>query len=299
MRVGVIDVGSYSCRLVVADVNKDKLNIVYEEGNITALGSGINSSGVISQERMEETIKVMRAYAEKARTVGASSVRVIGTEALRKARNANDFVQRVKAETNMELEIVSPEKEGRYAFFAVAYSLKPSGRFCIIDQGGGSTEFVCGTDFNIERLNSLPFGIVNLTEGFIHHDPPTLYELESLKDFLDEQISKVVSPCEHLLGLGGTITTLAALQYNVYPYKSEKVHGKTLTIDQVEYWLETLISMKEEKRISIFPHIETKRAKVIIPGIVIFYRSMVIFKKREITVSDWGLKEGVLVEYTM
>ncbi len=299
MMVGIIDVGSYSCRLVVADVNKDRLNIVYEEGNITALGSGVNSFGTISQEKMEETIRVIKAYAEKAKVMGVSSIRAIGTEALRRARNAKDFARRVKEETSIELEIVSPEEEGRYAFLAVAYSLKPRGKFCIIDQGGGSTEFVCGIGFNIERLNSLPFGIVNLTESFVHHDPPTLQELESLKNFLDEKISKVVSPCEHIVGLGGTITTLAALQYNVYPYKSEEVHGKTLTIDQVSYWLETLSSMKEEKRVRTFPHIEAKRSKVIIPGIVIFYRSMVLFDKREIIVSDWGLKEGVLVEYTV
>lgn len=196
----------------------------------------------------------------------------------------------------IELKVIAPEEEGRYAFLSVAYSLRPNGRFCIIDQGGGSTEFVCGRGFQVESLRSLPFGIVNLTEEFIHSDPPKLYELESLKNFLDEQIKEVVEPCDQLIGLGGTITTIAAIEYGIYPYKGEEVHGKELSIDKIMFWIETLSSMKEKDRIANFPHIEPKRAKVIIPGLLIFYRSMLLFGKDKIKVSDWGLKEGLLVE---
>ena len=148
----------------------------------------------------------------------------------------------------------------------------------------------------MESLRSLPFGIVNLTEEFIHSDPPKLYELESLKNFLDEQIKEVVEPCDQLIGLGGTITTIAAIEYGIYPYKGEEVHGKELSIDKIMFWIETLSSMKEKDRIANFPHIEPKRAKVIIPGLLIFYRSMLLFGKDKIKVSDWGLKEGLLVE---
>jgi len=295
MRIGVIDVGSYSCRLSVAEVGEN-IEYLYQEGNITALGKGVSSSGLIDPERMEETIRVIEKYVKKAKELGVDKIVAVGTEALRKAKNSQEFIKRVKERTGIEVRIISPEEEGRYSFLAVAYSLKPEGRFCIIDQGGGSTEYVFGKGLEPDKIVSLPFGIVNLTEEFLHNDPPLNYELESLKNFLDEEISKVVEECNVLVGLGGTITTLVAIEYGIFPYNPREVHGKSLSIDKVMFWLDTLSGMKEEERIKTFPHIEPKRAKVIIPGILIFYRSMILFGKKEILVSDWGLREGIIVE---
>ncbi|MDW8294454.1 MAG: Ppx/GppA phosphatase family protein [Aquificaceae bacterium] len=295
MKVASIDVGSYSIRLSVANINRG-LEIVHEEGKITALATALRERGQLQEDRMEETLSTVREFLQKARSMGAVRIKMVGTEALRRASNAWDFIQKLKEVTGLELKVITPEEEGRYAFLSVAYSLKPEGKFCLIDQGGGSTEFVWGRGYEIEGLKSFPFGIVNLTEEFIHSDPPKSYELESLKNFLDEHIRSVVQPCEELIGLGGTITTVTALEYHIYPYRGEEVHGKVLPLDRLMFWLETLSSMRESERVSNFPHIEPKRARVIIPGLLIFYRAMMLFGKDCIRVSDWGLKEGVLVE---
>jgi exopolyphosphatase/guanosine-5'-triphosphate,3'-diphosphate pyrophosphatase len=295
LRVAVVDIGSYSCRLSIGNI-QDELELVYEEGNITALGEGVKSSGLLQKDKMEYTLGVLKDYMNKAKEFKADSIVVVGTQALRTAKNTKDFLGMVKERLGLEVKVISPEEEGRYAFLAVAYSLRPKGKFCIIDQGGGSTEYVCGQNLVPNKVVSLPFGIVNLTEEFIKHDPPLNYELESLKNFLDEQIKEVKEDCQTLVGLGGTITTIAAIEYGIFPYKGHMVHGKRISIDSVMFWLETLSTMKEEQRVKSFPQIEPKRAKVIIPGIVIFYRSMVLFGKREILVSDWGLKEGVIVD---
>lgn len=295
MKLASIDVGSYSIRLSVADLDGG-LRLIHEEGVITALATDLKESGLLREDRMEESLQVIKSFVEKAKSLGVERIKIVGTEALRRAKNSSEFIKRLKELTGIELKVIAPEEEGRYAFLSVAYSLRPKGRFCIIDQGGGSTEFVCGRDLQVESLRSLPFGIVNLTEEFIHSDPPKLYELESLKNFLDEQIKEVVEPCDQLIGLGGTITTIAAIEYGIYPYKGEEVHGKELSIDKIMFWIETLSSMREKDRIANFPHIEPKRAKVIIPGLLIFYRSMLLFGKDKIKVSDWGLKEGLLVE---
>ncbi len=295
MKLASIDVGSYSIRLSVADLDGG-LKLIHEEGVITALATDLKESGLLREDRMEESLQVIKSFVEKAKSLGVERIKIVGTEALRRAKNSSEFIKRLKELTGIELKVIAPEEEGRYAFLSVAYSLRPNGRFCIIDQGGGSTEFVCGRGFQVESLRSLPFGIVNLTEEFIHSDPPKLYELESLKNFLDEQIKEVLEPCDQLIGLGGTITTIAAIEYGIYPYKGEEVHGKELSIDKIMFWIETLSSMKEKDRIANFPHIEPKRAKVIIPGLLIFYRSMLLFGKDKIKVSDWGLKEGLLVE---
>ncbi|MCS7262312.1 MAG: Ppx/GppA family phosphatase [Aquificaceae bacterium] len=294
MKVASIDVGSYSVRLSVAHIDKE-LKIIHEEGRITALATRLQESGMLLEDRMAETLSVVEEFLKKAESLGAERVRLVGTEALRRAKNSQEFLRRLEELTGYQLEVISPEEEGRYAFLSVAYSLRPTGRFCVIDQGGGSTEFVCGMGYQVESLKSLPFGIVNLTEEFLRHDPPRNYELESLKNFLDEHIKEVVQPCDELVGLGGTITTLIAIEHNIYPYKGEEVHGKTLSLDRLMFWIETLSAMKESQRISTFPHIEPKRARVIIPGLLIFYRSMLLFGKDQLRVSDWGLKEGILV----
>lgn len=294
MKVASIDVGSYSIRLSVASINRG-LEIIHEEGKITALATGLKEEGVIRKDRMEETIETIGDFLKKAKSMGAERVKVVGTEALRRASNASEFIQKLREATKLELKVITPEEEGRYAFLSVAYSLKP-GKVLPHRPGGGSTEFVCGRGYQLESLRSFPFGIVNLTEEFIHSDPPKNYELESLKNFLDEHIKGVVQPCDELIGLGGTITTVAAIEYGIYPYRGEEVHGKVLPLDRLMFWLETLSSMKESQRVSSFPHIEPKRAKVIIPGLLIFYRAMMLFGKDSIRVSDWGLKEGVLVE---
>ncbi|MDW8095949.1 MAG: Ppx/GppA phosphatase family protein, partial [Aquificaceae bacterium] len=295
MKIASIDVGSYSVRLCVASIDGG-FEIVHEEGNITALATNLKEENLLKEDRIQETIATVKRFVNKAKDLGAERIKIVGTEALRRARNSEEFLDRLEEATGQRLKVITPEEEGKYAFLSVAYSLKPEGKFCIIDQGGGSTEFVCGSGYQIESLTSFPFGIVNLTEEFIQSDPPKNYELESLKNFLDEHIKTVVQPCQELIGLGGTITTIAAIEYGVYPYSGELVHGKSLSIDRLMFWLETLSSMKEAQRVSTFPHIEPKRARVIIPGLVIFYRSMLLFGKDSIKVSDWGLKEGLLVE---
>ncbi len=296
VKIASIDVGSYSCRLSVADFsNSNSFKILYEEGNITSLATGLKEEGFLQEDPMGETLQVIKKYVQKVKELGAERVVIVGTEALRKAKNSQEFLKRVKEETGFELKVITPEEEGNLAFLAVAFSLKPKGRFCIIDQGGGSTEFVCGKDTKIEYLRSLPVGVVNLTEEFIHSDPPKLYELESLRNFLDDLIKDVIHPCDVLVGLGGTITTISAIKYGVFPYKGSLVHGSKLSLEDIMFWLETLSNMKAEERIKTFPHIEPKRAKVIVPGLMVFYRSMLLFGKREIVVSDWGIKEGILI----
>ncbi len=299
MKIATIDIGSYSCRLSVANVEDGKIDILYEEGKITSLASNVKETGIISTERMLETLEVLEGFYKKAKDLGAQEIVAVGTEVLRKAKNAIDFIEMVKSKIGVDVGILSPEEEGRLSYLSVAYSLKPEGKILVIDQGGGSTEFVFGKGLQIQKVVSFPFGIVNLTEEFIKHDPPTNYELESLKNFLDEQISSISTAVDVIVGLGGTVTTLAAIQYGIFPYDGNKVHGTKLSIQDIMHWLDNLSLMKAKDRVSTFPHIEEKRATVIIPGILIFYRAMLLFGKREILVSDWGLKEGIIVNQVL
>ncbi len=293
MRVAVIDIGTYSTRLVIADVEGKNFRILHEEGVITALGRGVKQTGKLSEEAIGETLKVLKRYKKLCEEYGVERCLVLGTEALRTATNRDIFLEKLEG-LGLKLRIISPEEEGKYAYLGAYFAVKPEGKVCVVDQGGGSTEYVFGGGLKVERVNSLPFGIVNLTERFIKSDPPTERELKDLIDFLDAEISKVVRPVDTLVGLGGTITTVAALEYDVYPYDPKKINGKTLTVGQIKRWFEKLSKLTVEERKKL-PQIEDRRAEAIVAGIAIFWRTLELFNKDSLKVSDWGVKQGAII----
>ncbi len=295
MRVGAIDIGSYSVRLTIADVSGEGIRILLERGYITSLGSGIKESGRLNKERVEETLRVLEEYKEEMERLGVDRVVAVATEALRRAENSQDFLNLVKERTGIEVRIITPEEEGRLAFLATAYSLRPEGYFLVVDQGGGSTEFVFGRDMEPESVISLPVGIVNLTEEFLRHDPPTEEEIEKLLSFLEERIAPMRRDVDELIGLGGTITTITALEYRVYPYDPEKIHGRELTLSALRKWFKTLVSLPYRERSRKYRQIEDRRAEVIVSGIAMFIKILEVFGKDRLRVGDWGVKHGLLV----
>jgi len=234
MRVAAIDIGSYSVRLTIAEVLDGEIRILHEAGRITSLGSGVGERGVLEEGRMEETLRVLESYRREIERFGARCVAVVATEALRRAKNSGEFLKRIKERTGFDVRILSPQEEGKLAFLATAYSLKPEGFFLVIDQGGGSTEFVFGSDLSPREVISLPVGIVNLTERFLKHDPPAPAELGRLRDFVRDRVAPLRREVHEMIGLGGTITTVAALEYNVYPYDPGRIHGRELTLRSLE-----------------------------------------------------------------
>jgi len=293
MKVAVIDVGTYSTRVTIAEVENSNLKILYEEGRITALGRGVKQTGLLSESAINETLSAIRDYKKKCDQYGVEKCLVLGTEALRVAKNREVFINALK-ELGLQIKVISPWEEGKYAYLGAYFAVKPQGRVCVIDQGGGSTEFVYGKGLEVDNVVSLPFGIVNLTERFIKNDPPTEEEIESLTNYLSGEISKLDKNVDTLVGLGGTITTLVALEYDIYPYDPAKVNGKTLTKERIKYWFDKLASMTVEERKKL-PQIEDRRAEAIIPGIAIFWKTMELFGKEEIVVSDWAVKHGAII----
>ncbi|NPB06075.1 MAG: Ppx/GppA family phosphatase, partial [Aquificae bacterium] len=173
MRAAAIDVGSYSVRLSVGELQDGRLTILHEEGTITALGSGVKETGLLREDRVEETLRVLKRFADKARRLGAGRIEAVATEALRRARNAPEFLRRAEEETGIKVRVISPEEEGFLAYRGAVYELPVKGKVLAVDQGGGSTELVTGVEREPRRVRSLPFGIVSLTEGFLKSDPPT------------------------------------------------------------------------------------------------------------------------------
>ena len=310
--IAVIDIGTYSTRLLIAGIHKKdsleetikSIDEILSVGRITALGRNVKKTGYLEREAIEETLAVLKEYVALAKEHRASKILGFATEACRIAKNGKDFLEKVKS-LGVDVQLIDGDKEAYLSFLATAYSLDIKGKFVVIDQGGGSTEYAFGKKengkVNLIKSKSLPFGIVNLTEEFLKTDPPTEEEIERLKEYLKRNISTILEDMkdtDYLIGLGGTITTLVALEKNIYPYNSKKVHGAVLTKEVIQKWLRKLISIPTIER-QKYPQIEDKRAKVLPSGILIFDTTLDMFNKDKLIVSDRGLRYGALIEYIM
>lgn len=295
----LIDIGTYSTRMLIVAVHGDgSFNEIFSVGRITALGRKLKETGYLQKEAMEETLAVLREYVLIAKEYHPDKILAVATQACREAKNAPEFLERVK-QLGIDVKVISGEEEASLSFLATSKALNIQDKFVVIDQGGGSTEFSYGEKDKLIKAISFPFGIVNLTERFIKSDPPKPQELESLQEFLKGQIEtayKEMKDANQLVGLGGTITTVVALEKNLYPYDSKKVHGSTLTYDSIKKWFEKLSSMTVSQRKSI-PMIEDKRAEAIVSGIAIFKVAMETFQKDTIKISEWGVRHGLLLTY--
>ncbi len=295
MRIATIDIGSYSVRLTVAQVEGKDIEILFEDGHITSLGKGVKETGRIREDRIEETLRVLEEYKRDIERLKVDKVVAVATEAMRRAENSQEFISLVRERTGIEVRIISPQEEGRLAYIATAYSLRPEGRVLVVDQGGGSTEFIFGEGIDPKEIISLPIGIGNLTEGFLKHDPPTKEEIEALMSHLEEEIGGLKREVDVIVGLGGTITTLLALEKGIYPYDPKKVHGQFLSLSAIRRWFETLSAIPYRERAERYRQIEDKRAEVIVAGIGMFVKVLEVFGKDGLVVGDWGVKHGLIV----
>ena len=296
MRIAAIDIGSYSVRLTVAEIKNGDIEILLEKGYITSLGSGVKETGRLREDRVEETLRVLEEYRNDIENLSVDKVVAVATEALRRAENADGFLKEVMKKTGIEVKIITPQEEGELAFLATAYSLRPEGEFLVVDQGGGSTEFIFGSDMRVKDMVSLPVGIVNLTESFLKHDPPTEEEVKKLMDFLEEKIKPLKREVDEIVGLGGTITTVVALEKGVYPYDPSRIHGERLSLEALRRWFKTLVSIPYRERSRRFKQIEDRRAEVIVSGIAMFVKLLEVFDKDSLRVGDWGVKHGLIVK---
>ena len=151
MRVAVIDIGTYSTRITIAEVEKNGFKILYEEGNITALGRGVKKTGLLSKEAMEETLKVLEKYKKLCGEFKVQKCLALGTEALRVAKNREEFLKRVR-ELGIELKVISPQEEGTYAYLGAYYAVKPKGKTCVVDQGAAPPSIYSVKDPKLRRL---------------------------------------------------------------------------------------------------------------------------------------------------
>ncbi len=302
-RYASIDIGTNTVLLLVAEQRAEgDFAPVLERAEITRLGRGVDQTGLLSAEAMEDTLRVLADFAQQAKALGAAEIAVSATSAVRDAKNGTEFLQAARRLADVLPEIISGDREGELTFKAVFHDFgRGSAKrpLLVIDIGGGSTEFVYGAPDGTEQIafrRSFEVGSVRMTERYLHADPIADAERLALVDYLRGALElPAPSPSFRLVGVAGTVTTLYAVQNQIEPYDSSRVHGRTLSRAQLRELSERLGGMPLAKRRAL-PGLDPKRADVICAGAVILEVAMDLLHSEECLVSDRGLRWGLLFD---
>jgi exopolyphosphatase/guanosine-5'-triphosphate,3'-diphosphate pyrophosphatase len=311
VRVGAVDCGTNSIRLLVADVDPGTgaLSDVVRRMEIVRLGLGVDRTGVIAPESMERTLRMTREYAARCRELGAERVRFVATSASRDARNAGEFIDGVRAAfgehfgSEVSPEVVSGDEEAELSFTGATGGLAAigvPGPYLVVDLGGGSTEFVRGTA-HAEAARSVDIGCVRMTERHLTSDPPTAGEIEAalrdIDDAIDDAEAQVpFSGVRALVGLAGSVTTITAHLLHLPAYDAERIHLSRNAVDDVLTACDELLPMTRAQRAAL-PYMHPGRVDVIGAGALVWRRIVERVADRagltEVVTSEHDILDGI------
>jgi exopolyphosphatase / guanosine-5'-triphosphate,3'-diphosphate pyrophosphatase len=308
IRRAVIDVGTNSVKLLIADIAGELLTPIAEDSNQTRLGRGFYETHHLQSEAISQTAAAVAEYAQVARDWEARNVRVIATSAVRDAENARELVDEVRRASGLNLEIISGEQEADYAYQGVCSDPNFNGLpLLILDVGGGSTEFIAGEAGHKYSRNSFPLGSVRLFERFQPDDPPPPGALDQCREWLAQFLAERVAPevrpalsrCKApplLIGTGGTTTILARLEGGLRSFERDRIEATVLAKDRITARLEELWSLPIAARKEL-PGMPGKRADIIIFGVAIYEAVMNCFDFSEVRVSTRGLRFAAVLDH--
>ncbi len=312
-RRAVIDVGTNSVKLLVADVDRSSVEPVHEESEQTRLGEGFYETHRLQASAVARTARAVAAYVARARELKAVSTRIIATSAARDAINPDELVSAVRELCDTRVEIISGEEEASLVFRGVASTPGlAAGTLLILDVGGGSTEFILGRRDAPTFCRSFPIGALRLMQTVPHSDPPTLAELNSCRgwiaNFLKAEVVPTLAPAlsaanlgaqkaepVRLVGTGGTALILAHMEAHLAAFDRDRTEGMVLSSAQVRSWVERLWSqpLRERRQIIGLPE---KRADIILTGVAIYEGVLETLGFTELQVSTRGLRFAVVQE---
>jgi exopolyphosphatase / guanosine-5'-triphosphate,3'-diphosphate pyrophosphatase len=320
-RRAVIDIGTNSVKLLVADVAGSEVVPVWESSKQTRLGRGFYETHRLQREAIEQSAQAVAEFARSAHGKGAVSLRAFATSAAREATNPRDLTQSVKQASGLEVEIISGAQEAAWAFRGVttdpSLAKKP---LLLVDVGGGSTEFILGRGREVHFQHSFQLGTVRLMESIPHSDPPKQAELGAtrgwLKTFLLEEVWPKLNPAMEreksqtqnhgttsqaeailfqLVGTGGTASILGRMEAGIEDYDRERIEGTRLTCERLRWHAEHLWSLPLEQRKQVIG-LPENRADVILTGAAIFEVIMEQLRFTELRISTRGLRFAAVME---
>lgn len=287
----VIDIGTNSCRLFIAHVEDGKItDKLLKLMEITRLGQDVDKTRVLRQDAMDRTIETLKFYRKKIDEYGVEEVKVTATSATRDSKNREEFISRVKSETNLEIHCITGEEEGRLSFSGAVSEFDET--IMVFDIGGGSTEFILGDKNNIEYIESFNVGAVRVGEKFFKEKVELLNGEVWVKEIL-KKLSKYKDQSFRLVGVAGTVTTHVSVLLEMEEYDTDRVHMYRLIKKDILKNLDKFLSLSLEERKKI-PGLHPKRAEVIIPGTYLLLWIMEVLERDEIIVSESDILEGMM-----
>jgi exopolyphosphatase / guanosine-5'-triphosphate,3'-diphosphate pyrophosphatase len=300
-RVAVIDVGTNTVLLTVAERHGRTFLPVVERAEITRLGRGVDRTGLLDPVAIADTVAVLARYAAEARALGAGRIAAVATSAARDARNGAAFFEAARTAAGLVPDVIPGGEEARLVHLSAWGDFgEPGRRLAVLDVGGGSSEVTWGDGPVPEGRRSFQMGAVRLTERIAPSNPPTPYDLarmdsaarEALAEVADIRASGALAGAR-LVAVAGTVTTLAAVAQALPAYDALRVHGSTLGREAVGVLLARLAALPLAER-ALLPGMEPKRADVIVAGAVLVAAAMDLGGFPALTVSDRGVRWGLL-----
>lgn len=300
MRVAAFDIGTNTVLMLVAESSGATApKAILERARITRLGEGVDRNRQLAPQAVERTLDALRDFSLEARELGVDRMIAVGTSAMRDAKGGDEFCNRAERLLGQRPQVISGEREAALTFRGALSGLPTSPRVGVFDVGGGSTEIVLGSaqgDFSIENSISLDIGSVRLTERHIQNDPPSLGEIEQIRQSVRSELQKVSTLSNvPLVGIAGTVTTLAAIAKGVFPYDANVIHGMQLSTAELRDVHKRLVNCSLAERREI-PGLEPKRADVIVAGATLVLEVLEWANVSHITISDRGVRWGVAIE---
>jgi len=298
-RYAAIDVGTNSVKLNVGErLDDGEWRTVVDRSEMTRLGEGIHETGRLGEEAVRRTVDAIAELAEEARRAGAEEIAVVGTAGLRQAVNSDEFLDAVRERAGVLVEVIAGDEEARLSFLAAADALHLGmGRLGVFETGGGSSQFTFGEDGRVQERFSLDLGAVPVTERFGLDRAVDDETVAAAREAIASQLGPLEGrpPLDVLVGIGGAITNLAGVQLGLDRYEPGRVRGLELGAAEVDRQIELYRTRDAEERRGI-RGLQPKRAEVILAGACIVRTVLAKLGRDSLTVSDQGLRHGVLLE---
>lgn len=297
-KCAILDIGSNSIKFFLFSVEDGKAKTILEKNNISRLGEGLLKTEILSDEAMDRNIIALKEFMEQAEKENVEEISAVGTMCLRTAQNSDVFLKRAKDEFGLTIKVISGKEEARLSYLAVLSTIGNTDKNIVVfDTGGGSTEFIVGKGTELKDSVSLGLGAIFPTNEYLLSDPVTDEELQNMLNHLMKFFSEKIpnKNADFLVGIGGTVTSMAAVMHKMVKYDPKIIQGSQMTLAEVKKQIEMYQSKTIEERKQI-PGLQPKRADVILGGAGIIKTIMEIFQIESFTISDRGLRHGLMFD---
>jgi exopolyphosphatase/guanosine-5'-triphosphate,3'-diphosphate pyrophosphatase len=303
MRVAVIDLGTNSTRLLIADVEDGRVEEVERRTTVTNLGRGVDHSNCLSADAIESVCEVVADYRARYQELGAERVMAIATSAVRDAANGEAFIAELRERFDLDTRMLTGEEEAQLTYLGATATRPAEQSTLVFDIGGGSTELIVGSGTEVGFHTSLQAGTIRHSERHLTTDPPDPQELEDLASDVRSLVEKAIAAgpaagAARAIAVAGTPTSLAAVDQELEPYDSSRVHGYRLGMRKIQRLLSRLSAMPLAERLRV-PGLQPGRAPTIVAGTVILVQVMRAFGFEEIEVSERDILHGSALSAAM